>query len=118
MELVKMKIVSFDELTGAFHIKFASDESEKEIDEYPAHLFSVLELRENISINEILTALAQEGHKVLIQQNLAEEIARNNSKTEQYKMLVGTDIEYNVDTLFNQEFPSPNQPISTGLMVI
>ena len=114
-----MKIVGYDNLSGALQIKFAGDTAEKTIDEYPAHDFSVLEMHENVSISEILVALAQNGFQIALQQELAEEISRNNSKTETYKSLINNEFEFSPESLFPQpEYPAPNQPISTGLMVV
>ena len=120
MQSLQMKIVHFDALSGAISIKFAGDTAEKSIDEYPAHDFNIVETNENVKIEDILKALAQNGWNIAFQQEASEEIARNNHKIGVYKNLVGNKFSYTQDELFSPLTceASDNQPSTQGLMVI
>lgn len=120
MDSVKMKLVGFDPVNSTLQIKFAGDNAEKQIDEYEAHNFSVLEMHDNVSISDIMIALAQNGYQIALQQELAETIARNDSKVALYKSLIGTEMVYSANELFPEVSckPAEHQPLSTGLQVI
>jgi hypothetical protein len=118
MNKIKMKIVGYDSTDSTLLIKFSGDTLEKNIDEYQEHKFSVLEMHENVAISEILKALAQSGLSIAIQQELNEEISRNDTKSSLYKSLIGNEIEYNLEDLFPKQCPSPNQPTTNGLEII
>jgi hypothetical protein len=117
MQSLKMKIVEFNPLNGILSIKFASDNAEKKIEEYPSHQFNVVEMHENVKLDEILKALAQNGWNIAFQQEAAEEIVRNNVKINIYKNLVGNEFSYTQQELFSQE-ASENQPNTDGLMIV
>ena len=114
-----MKIVGFDIIKSTLEIKFASNLAEKPIDEYEAHLFNVVQ-DGNVTNEEIIKALAQNGWNIALQQEIAEQTARDNEKVSQYKSYVGKEFEYTAEELFNPQptIPAEDQPISTGLMVI
>lgn len=115
-----MKVVGFDVLNGSLWIKFAGDTAEKSIDDYPAHQFNVVEEHENVTLNEVLKALAQTGWNIAFQQEVAEQTAKDNYKVEMYQSLVGSAYVFTGDELFStpQACPSENQPTTKGLMVI
>ena len=119
MNALKMKVVGFDVVKSTLQIKFASDLAEKSIDEYEAHLFNVVQ-DGDVTNEEIIKALAQNGWNIALQQEIAEQTAKDNEKVFQYKSYVGKEFEYTVDELFNPQptIPAEEQPISTGLMVI
>jgi hypothetical protein len=119
MNFLKMKVVGFDDLKGTLQIKFASDLAEKPIDEYETHLFNVVQESE-VSNEDIVKALAQNGWNIALQQEIAEENAKDNQKIAQYKNYVGLEFEYNFEELFNSQptIPAEEQPLSTGLMII
>ena len=114
-----MKIVGFDVIKSTLQIKFASNLAEKPIDEYEAHLFNVIQ-DGDVTNEEIIKALAQNGWNIALQQELAEQIAKDNQKVSQYKSYIGQEFEYTAEELFNPQptVPAEDQPISTGLMVI
>lgn len=115
-----MKIVGFDTIKSTIKIKFASDLAEKSIDEYDWHEFNIVELNENVTENEILKALAQNGWNIALQQEIAEQTAKNSKKVAYYKSLEGTNFKYSAEELFASEVcqAAEDQPLSTGLMVI
>lgn len=115
-----MKIVKFDTLNGTMSIKFAGDTAEKPIDDYPAHDFNIVEMHENVTTDQILKALAQNGWNIAFQQEASEEIARNSVKIGAYKNLVGNQFIYTQEELFAPEacVASENQPSTEGLMII
>ena len=119
MNFLKMKVVGFDVLKSTLQIKFASDLAEKSIDEYDTHLFNVVE-ENKVSNDEIIRALAQNGWNIALQQEIAEQTAKDNQKVDQYKSYVGLQFEYNFEELFNSQptIPAEDQPLSTGLMII
>jgi len=114
-----MKVVGIDVVKSTLEIKFASDLAEKPIDEYETHLFNVVQ--ENpVTNEEIIKALAQNGWNIALQQEIAEQIAKDNEKVSQYQSYVGKEFEYTAEELFKSQptIPAEDQPISTGLMVI
>jgi hypothetical protein len=120
MNSLKMKIVGFDTIKSALSIKFASDLAEKNIDEYESHLFNVVQENEEITNDEILKALAQNGWNIALQQEIAEQIAKDNKKINQYKNYVGEEFEYTIEELFGPQniVAAEDQPLSQGLMII
>ena len=120
MKSIQMKIVNFDPISASMSIKFAADTAEKNIDEYQAHDFNVVEMHDKVNMEDILKALAQTGWSIAFQQEAAEEIARNNVKIGAYKNLVGNRFSYTQEELFSPTtcVASDNQPSTQGLMVI
>ena len=120
MQAMQMKIVHFDALSGAISIKFAGDKAEKPIDEYPAHEFNIVETHNNVKVEDILKALAQNGWNIAFQQEASEEIARNDVKIGVYKNLVGNKFSYTQEELFAPEacIAEDNQPATQGLIII
>jgi len=119
MNSLKMKVVGFDVVKSTLQIKFASDLAEKPIDEYETHLFNVVQ--EGPVTNEnIIQALAQNGWNIALQQEIAEQTAKDNQKVIQYKGYVGREFEYTAEELFSPKptIPAEDQPLSTGLMII
>jgi hypothetical protein len=116
---LRMKVVGFDVIKSTLEIKFASDLAEKPIDEYETHLFNVVQ-EGNVSNEEILKALAQNGWNIALQQEIAEQLAKDNEKVAQYKSYVGKELTYTTEELFNPRptIPAEDQPLSEGLMVI
>jgi hypothetical protein len=114
-----MKVVGFDIIKSTLEIKFASDLAEKPIDEYETHLFNVVQ-EGDVTNEEIIKALAKNGWNIALQQEIAEQTAKDNEKVIQYKSYVGQEFEYTAEELFNPQptVPAEDQPISTGLMVI
>jgi hypothetical protein len=114
-----MKIVGYDILKSTLQIKFCSDLAEKSIDEYETHLFNVVQESE-VSDKEILKALAQNGWNIALQQEIAEQTAKDNEKVTQYTSYVGKEFDYSALELFTPEptIPAEDQPLSIGLMVI
>jgi hypothetical protein len=115
-----MKIVGYDILKSTLQIKFASDLAEKPIDEYETHLFNVVQENDTVTDNEILKALAQNGWDIALQQEIAEQTARDNKKVSQYKSYVGKEFTYSSTEIFmpEQTIAAEDQPLSQGLMVI
>lgn len=120
MNELKMKIVGFDVIKSTLQIKFASDLAEKPIDDYETHLFNVVQENDEVTDNQILKALAQNGWNIALQQEIAEQTAKDNTKITQYKRYVGQEFNYSIEELFAPEptIPAEDQPISQGLMII
>ena len=120
MNSLIMKVVGFDVIKSTLQIKFASDLAEKPIEEYETHLFNVVQENNQVTDSEILKALAQNGWNIALQQEIAEHIAKDNEKVNQYKSYVGQEILFTQEELFAPEaaVASENQPITQGLMVI
>jgi hypothetical protein len=120
MQSLQMKVVGFDVLNGTILIKFAGDTAEKSIDEYPSHQFNVVEDNKNVTLDEVLKALAQTGWNIAFQQEVAEQTAKDNEKVALYKSLIGSAYVFTGEELFStpQACPSENQPSTKGLMVI
>jgi DNA-binding PucR family transcriptional regulator len=114
-----MKVVGFDIIKSTLEIKFASDLAEKPIEQYETHLFNVVQNGE-VTNEEIIKELAKNGWNIALQQEIAEQIAKDNEKVSQYKSYVNQEFEYTAEELFNPQstIPAEDQPISTGLMVI
>lgn len=119
MDSLKIKIVGYDVIKSSLQIKFASNLAEKPIDEYETHLFNVVQDGE-VTNDEIIKALAQNGWNIALQQEIAEQTAKDNEKVSQYKSYVGQKFEYTYEELFIPQptIPAKEQPISTGLMII
>ena len=117
MNSLKMKVVGFDIIKSTLQIKFCSNLAEKPIDEYETHLFNVVQEDSAVTNEQILKALAQNGWNIALQQEIAEQTAKNNTLVSQYKSYIGKEIEYTSEELFATE-ASEDQPLSQGLMVI
>lgn len=117
MQSLKMKIVGFNTLDGTLHIKFAGDTAEKSIDDYPTHNFNVQTANDNVTLDDVLKALAQTGWQAALQQEIAEQTAKDNEAIAIYNSLVGNEFVFTGDELFAQE-ASENQPTTQGLMII
>lgn len=117
MQILKMKIVGFNILDSTLQIKFCFEGSEKDIDQYEAHNFNAVELREDITLDEILKALAQNGWNIAFQQHAAESIAKDNKKIKKFKSLINKEFSYSEHDLFAIK-ASEEQPPIEGLMVI
>jgi len=117
---LRMKVVGFDKLKSTLQIKFASDLADKSIEEYETHLFNVVELDESVTNNTILKALAHNGWNIALQQEIAEQTAKDNKKVSQYTGYVGQEFTYSFEELFSPDptLPAEDQPLSTGLMII
>jgi hypothetical protein len=120
MNSLKMKVVGFDIIKSTLQIKFASDLAEKPIDEYETHLFSVVQEDNAVTDEQILQALAQNGWNIALQQEIAEQTAKDNQKVDQYKSYVGKEFSYTAEELFAPQAcqAAEEQPLSQGLMVI
>jgi hypothetical protein len=120
MDSLKMKVVGFDTIKSTLQIKFCSNLSEKSIDEYETHLFNVVQENESVTNEDIIKALAKNGWNIALQQEIAEQIAKDNEKITQYKSYVGEEFEYTANELFNAQptDPAKDQPLSQGLMII
>ena len=120
MNSIRMKVVGFDVIKSTLQIKFASDLAEKPIDDYEAHLFNVVQENNEVTDNQILKALAQNGWNIALQQEIAEQIAKDNEKISQYKTYVGKEFNFTAGDLFapGPTIPAEDQPLSEGLMVI
>ena len=115
-----MKFVGFNIIKSTIQIKFASDLAEKSIDEYDYHEFNVVELHDNVQIDEILKSLALAGWNIALQQEIAEQTAKNNEKVNLYKSFINQEFTFSEESLFAPPEckVSEKQPLSTGLMVI
>lgn len=120
MNSLHIKVVDYDVIKSTLYIKFASDLAERPIDEYEAHMFNVVEESESTSDAEILKSLAQAGWNIALQQEIAEQIAKNSIKVAKYKSYVGQELLYTQEELFSPvcNVAAEDQPISVGLMVI
>jgi hypothetical protein len=120
MQTLKMKVVGFNPLDGILQIKFAGDTAEKSIDEYPAHQFNVQVENENVTLDDVLKALAQTGWNAALQQEIAEETARDNEAIALYTKLIGEEYDFTFQELFQQSAcqVAENQPLSRGLMEV
>lgn len=116
---LRMKVVGFDVIKSSLEIKFASDLAEKPIEEYETHLFNVVQENE-VTDEDILKALAQNGWNIALQQEIAEQTAKDNKKVAQYKNYVGKEFSYTTEELFAPQAcqAAEDQPLSQGLMVI
>jgi len=116
---LRMKVVGFDVIKSTLQIKFASDLAEKPIDDYEAHLFNVVQ-KGDVTNEQIIKALAQNGWNIALQQEIAEQTAKDNEKVSQYKNYIGQEFNYTIEELFAPEptIPAEDQPLSQGLMVI
>jgi hypothetical protein len=117
MQTLKMKIVGFNRLDGTLQIKFCFKDSQKDIDQYEAHNFNAVELREDITLDEILKALAQNGWNIAFQQSAAEDITQDNDKVTKFESLISKEFLYSEQDLFATQ-ASDEQPPIEGLMVI
>jgi|694.fasta_scaffold135611_4 hypothetical protein len=117
MQTLKMKIVGFDRLNSTLQIKFCFESAKKDIDKYEAHNFNVIELREDITLDDILKALAKNGWNIAFQQSAAEDIAEDNDKVTKFESLISKEFSYSEQDLFAIQ-ASDEQPPVEGLMVI
>ena len=117
MNSLRMKVVGFDVLKSTLQIKFASDLAEKSIDEYETHLFNVVQEDGQVTNDQILKALAQNGWNIALQQEIAEQTAKDNEKVAQYKSYIGKEYNYTYSELYSTQ-AAEDQPLSQGLMII
>jgi len=117
MNSIKMKIVGFDRLKSAVQIKFCSDLAEKNIEEYPTYDFNVVETDNSVTQKQVLKALASTGWNIALQQEIAEQIAKNSKKVAEYESLISQEFLFSEDDLYAIE-ASEEQPTTEGLMII
>ena len=117
MNYLRMKVVGFDVQKGAIQLKFASDLAEKSIDEYPSYDFNIVEMDVDVSLDDILKALAQNGWNIAFQQEVAETSAKDNEKIKQYQQIIDEQFEFSYDDLYATP-AAEEQPFTEGLMVI
>jgi len=117
MNYLKMKVVGFDNLKGAIQLKFSSDLAEKNIDEYPSYDFNIVEMNDEVVLDDILKALAQNGWNIAFQQEVAEQTAKDNQKIKQYQSIINEEFKFSYDDLYATP-AAEEQPMTEGLMVI
>ena len=114
-----MKVVGYNDVNGTVELKFASDLSERSIDDYTAHSFTVLD-ENGTGLPGVLKALAQNGWNIALQQEIVDANIKNNTRVNEYKAIIGEEFTFDQEFLFapppNQA--AENQPHSQGSMVI
>jgi hypothetical protein len=114
-----MKIAGFNTLNSTLVVKFCSDLAEKPIDDYPEHEINVVELDDGVTLDQILAAIAQSGWTIAMQQEVAEQTAKNSEKVAIFKSLIDSQYMFTEDELYPKSCGvAENQPKSTGLMEI
>lgn len=118
MNKLNMKIVSFDKLTGTIEACFASDRAERPIEEYPRHPIQVVDEDGGSDLADVMKAIAQTGWQIAVQQQAAEDQAKNDTRMGQYAALVGQEFGYAAEDLFAAPkcCAADNQPTTEGLI--
>ena len=102
-----MKICEYDELSGSLLVKFASDETNSQNpDDYPAYAYQPTSMFPGVEDTEIIKKrLAIAGKYLAEQQKIEENLKNDPQRTANFKAMVNSTNEYDVET--DPDFTSP-----------
>lgn len=101
MEYIKMKIVGFDEDSCSLLASYASDTTKsQDPSSYPAYAYQPMKMWPDISDPELIKErMALAGIFVAENQTREEQFVEDPVKIEQYRAMVGIEVEYPVAQL-------------------
>lgn len=101
MQYIRMKIVAFDESSYSLLCSFASDETKShDPADYPSYAYQPMNMWPDISDpNVIKERIAVAGVHIAQNQANEEQFIADPAKIAQYRAMVGSVVEYPVDSL-------------------
>ena len=95
---IKVKICGYDELSNSVIVKFASDTTEKSIDDYQAcayqpTMFSVADPE------SVIKEIARAGIFSVTEQERKEKFVKDTATIQKYQQYIGKEFEYDIETL-------------------
>jgi hypothetical protein len=95
---IKVKICGYDELSNSVIVKFASDTTEKPIDDYQAcayqpTMFSVGDPE------SVIKEIARAGIFSVTEQERKEKFVKDIATIQKYQQYIGKEFEYDIETL-------------------
>jgi hypothetical protein len=101
MNKLKMKIKGYDDVTHSLLVSFASDESQKSIDEYSAMAYQPCNMFPDVSDpQELLRKIATSGVVVVEQQKRQESASQDPALVQSFKNMVGQTFEYDIADIY------------------
>ena len=115
MNIVKMKIVGYDEINHSLLVSFASDTTASSNPaDYPALAYQPISMWPDITdVSELTRRIAIAGMHQVDQQEIKEKFHADENRILELKSLVGQEFEYSVSSLIT----TSNMPI-TQMVVI
>jgi hypothetical protein len=98
MPLIKMKILKYEEETNSLIVVFASENSQKSIDEYPIAAFQPTMFYTQDPA-KVIEHIARAGISVTQKQDKDEQFKNNPDLAKKYQEYIGKELVFDVDTL-------------------
>jgi hypothetical protein len=98
MPLIKMKILKYEEETNSLIVVFASENSQKSIDEYPVAAFQPT-MFDSQDPEKVIEHIARAGIFVAQKQDKDEQFKNNPDLAKKYQEYIGKELVFDVDTL-------------------
>lgn len=116
MQILKMKIQSFDEQTNSLLVSFASDTTQSQNpDDYPAYAYQPVNMWPDITDPaEIKKRIAISGIHHAEQQERRERFSANLVARQEYRNMIGQEVSYPLSDLIP---PPPSEPVIPDVIV-
>lgn len=98
MSLIKMKILKYEEETNSLIVVFASENSQKSIDEYPVAAFQPT-MFDTQDPEKVIEHIARAGIFVAQKQDKDEQFKNNPDLAKKYQEYIGKELVFDADTL-------------------
>ena len=98
MPLIKMKILKYEEESNSLIVVFASENSQKSIDEYPIAAFQPT-MFDTQDPAKVIEHIARAGISVTQKQDKDEQFKNNPDLAKKYQEYIGKELVFDVDTL-------------------
>jgi len=98
MSLIKMKILKYEEETNSLIVVFASENSQKSIDEYPVAAFQPT-MFDTQDPKKVIENIARAGIFVAQKQDKDEQFKNNPDLAKKYQEYIGKELVFDADTL-------------------
>ena len=98
MPLIKMKILKYEEETNSLIVVFASENSQKSIDEYPVAAFQPT-MFDSQDPEKVIEHIARAGIFVAQKQDKDEQFKNNPDLAKKYQEYIGKELVFDADTL-------------------
>jgi hypothetical protein len=116
MATIKMKIMNYEESSGSLIVTFASEGSEKSIDEYRPCAYQPT-MFDTQDPEKVIENIARAGIFVTQQQEKEEAFRKNKELNEQYKQYIGKEFTFDVDELLSTANQKIDHVVQTASVV-
>lgn len=113
MQYIRMKVLAFDESSYSLLCSFASDETKSHNPaDYPAYAYQPMNMWPDISDPAVIKErIALAGVGIAANQAREEQFIADPAKIAEYKAMVGSVVEYPVNSLLSGENTYPNEVV-------